>query len=93
MKEEQTIPKTDKKSIDLKGFNKWLYGLFIVSGLYMFIFSDDFMGGVSNLGIALIFDPFNQSIKWKERQLYQKAVLVVHVMLVIGLLIYGLGFR
>lgn len=34
-----------------------------------------------NLGIALAFDPFDQSVSWKERPLYQRAWLIVHLVL------------
>lgn len=43
------------------------------------------MNAASNLGIALIFDPFNQQKKWNDRPLYQRVWLIVHVMLVFGL--------
>lgn len=93
MQKETTTAKMGKRIIDLKGYNKWFYGLFIVLGIYMLLFSDDFMGGVANLGIALIFDPFNPYETWNKRPLYQRALLIVHVALVIGLLVYGWGFR
>jgi hypothetical protein len=45
---------------------------------------------MANLGIALIFDPFNQKQPFVERPLVQKAWLLLHVSVTIGLLAYTL---
>lgn len=50
------------------------------------MFRNDPADAMSNFGIALIFDPFNQEVRWVNRPIYQRAWLVVHVALVFVLL-------
>lgn len=71
-------------------FNRYAYIFFIIVSICQFIFSKDWMMAVSNLGIALIFDPFNPQIKWQNRPKYQRIWLFVHVSAV--LVLFGLGF-
>ena len=44
-------------------------------------------------GIALAFDPFDQAQPWKERPVWQKVWLLVHLALVAALLGYEIGFN
>lgn len=76
-------------------FNKLIYFGFILLGAYYVIFNKDYSSAVSNLGIALAFDPFNQQQPWNERPMWQKAWLIVHlacVALLFGFMI-GVGDR
>lgn len=41
--------------------------------------------GFTLLGIALAFDPFDQTITWKARPIWQRAWLVVHLAICAGL--------
>ncbi len=68
------------------------YGAFVALSIY-FLATGQLMSAASNLGIALIFDPFNQEQTWNKRPLYQKAWLIVHVAIVFGLFIAGYFFR
>lgn len=77
-----TTEQTDIYRRTLK-FNRFLYGAFVVFCIY-FLIRGDVADAASNLGIALIFDPFVPA-KWEERKGWQKAWLFVHVSLVIGL--------
>ena len=70
-------------------FYRWMYGAFVLMTVY-FLFRADYMTAASNLGIALIFDPFNPTIKWQDRKTFQKVLLFVHVALVIALFVYGI---
>jgi hypothetical protein len=70
-------------------FNRVFYGLFVVLSLY-FLIKGEPASAMSNLGMALIFDPFDSSIRWDNRPLYQKTWLFVHVALVFILLAYTL---
>ncbi|MEQ1797950.1 MAG: hypothetical protein ABL872_08350 [Lacibacter sp.] len=70
-------------------FYRWMYGAFVLMTVY-FLFRADYMTAASNLGIALIFDPFNPSVKWQDRKNYQKVWLFVHVALVIAFFVYGM---
>jgi hypothetical protein len=65
------------------GVNRWLYGAFVFFCIYNLI-RGNLADAASNLGIALIFDPFTPA-KWEERKTWQKAWLIVHVSVVIGL--------
>jgi hypothetical protein len=61
---------------------RFLYGAFVLLGLYYLIFRQDPGSAISNLGIALVFDPFDQRVRWNDRPLYQRVWLVVHLVLV-----------
>jgi hypothetical protein len=65
------------------GFNRWLYGAFVALCIYNLI-RGNAGDAASNLGIAMIFDPFAPA-NWGERKKWQKVWLFVHVALVIGL--------
>jgi hypothetical protein len=60
-------------------FNKMAYGAFIVLALYYLIFKKNYTDFMTQFGIALVFDPFDQAIKWGDRPLYQRIWLLVHV--------------
>lgn len=63
-------------------FFKILYGGFVLFGLYYAIFSQNFSDAGMMLGIALAFDPFNQQQPSNKRPMWQKAWLIVHLILV-----------
>ncbi len=69
---------------------RFMYGAFVVMGLYYLIFRQDPGSAISNLGIALIFDPFDQRVRWNDRPMYQRVWLVVHVVLVF--VVMGMAF-
>jgi hypothetical protein len=91
MSENQVSQKEEKKN--LTPYMKYAYGGFVLLGLYMLVFTHDWMVGVSNLGIALIFDPFDQKVSWSDRPRYQRIWLMVHLVLLTALLLYGLFIR
>ena len=57
-----------------------IYGLFLILSVYN-VFSDNLEQAVINMGIALIFDPFDQSIKWQDRKMFHKVWLLTHLAL------------
>ena len=61
--------------------------------IYFLAFSHDWMTAASNLGIALIFDPFVKSGTWENRKTWQKAWLLIHLLLVVGLFVTGLVLK
>ncbi len=67
-------------------FNRIGYVAFVILALYFLIFSREVSQAMANLGIALIFDPFNQKQAFTERPFYQKAWLIIHLALVLVLL-------
>jgi H+/Cl- antiporter ClcA len=62
-----------------------LYGAFVALGLYFLLAKKDISTAMSNFGIALIFDPFDQKVMWQNRSLYQRVWLIVHLSIVFGL--------
>jgi hypothetical protein len=80
-----TKQQTDVTSRSLL-INRFMYGAFVLLGMYNLVFRRDPADAMSNFGIALIFDPFNQEIRWVSRPIYQRVWLVVHVALVFVLL-------
>jgi uncharacterized membrane protein len=76
------------KDVTLK-YSRTLYGAFVAVSVY-FLLDAQWQNAMSNMGIALIFDPFNQQVTWKDRPAYQKIWLIVHVTMVCFLLAVGL---
>jgi hypothetical protein len=70
-----------------KAFNRILYTGFILIALYFLLARGDYGDAAANLGIALIFDPFDTKQAWRERAFYQRAWLIVHLLVVITLFI------
>lgn len=70
---------------------RFLYGGFVTLGLLM-LSRSDWMQAASHLGIALAFDPFNTEQPWKERPLWQRTWLIVHVGIVAAVFGYAVGF-
>ncbi len=64
------------------------YLLFTASGILLWLLSKDMAIALGNFGIALAFDPFDQKMKWNDRPLYQKALLIAHVTVLFAGLIY-----
>ncbi len=74
-------------------FNKILYIGFVLLSIYFIAFKRDFSDAAIQLGIALAFDPFDQTVSWKERPFWQKAVLIIHLGIVAALFGYEVGFN
>lgn len=75
-------------SSDSRPSFNWLrliYGGFLVLAAYS-LFRSDYSSALSQAGIALAFDPFNPQQNWKERPLWQKGWLGIHLALVFFLL-------
>lgn len=70
--------------------NKFLYLGFLLIGIYQFIFTKDYLQAAASLGIGLAFDPFNPEQKWSDRPSWQKAVLIIHVIIVFTMFVFGL---
>ena len=74
-------------------FNKYLYIGFVLLGLYELWVKKSALEAATQLGIALIFDPFDQNQPWKERPQWQKAILISHLALMGGLFGYEVGYK
>jgi hypothetical protein len=57
------------------------YFAFLVMGLYFLMVRGLKTECLSYLGLAFIFDPFDQKVRWDNRPLYQKAWLLAHLIL------------
>ena len=67
--------------------NRFTYLLYLVLVAYLFG-KGDAEWAITNLGIALIFDPFDAKVKWQHRPFYQKAWLLVHLALTFAGFLY-----
>ncbi len=75
---------TAKSKAQSNKINRYAYILYMVLVLYLVI-KGDYDWAVTNMGIALVFDPFDASVKWQDRPPYQKGWLMMHVaIMVIG---------
>jgi H+/Cl- antiporter ClcA len=82
-----TTTKENDKPKDLTfKYNRFLYGAFVALGLYFLLAKKDISTAMSNFGIALVFDPFDQKVMWNNRPAYQQIWLIVHLSIVFGLL-------
>lgn len=81
----------EKKKDVTTSFYKIAYALFVLLAMYQLFFRKDYIGGASSLGIALIFDPFDQSKTWNDRPFWQKSWLIVHLGVTAAFLGYGIS--
>ena len=65
-------------------FVRILYGAFVALGVY-YLLRKDISEAMSAFGIGLIFDPFDQNVKWNDRPAYQRIWLIVHLSIMLGL--------
>ncbi len=65
--------------------NRLLYAAFIIAGILHVAISHNVSDALMYFGIGLCFDPFDQSVKWNDRPLYQKIWLYVHLAVVLTL--------
>jgi len=59
------------------------YGLFLLLALYLFMIKD-YNWAVMNFALALTCDPFDTSVSWRQRPLYQRVWLMVHLTIALG---------
>lgn len=83
MKQELTVNQ-QKQSVQV---NRYGYILYLILVGYLFI-QGDIEWATINMGIALVFDPFDASVKWNDRPLYQKLWLIVHLAITFAGFIY-----
>ena len=83
MKQELTNKEVKQPII----FYRMAYGLFLLLVAY-YLFKGDIENATINMGIALIFDPFDPQVKWGSRRLYQRAWLIIHLALTLAGFVY-----
>lgn len=72
-------------------FNRLAYAIMLTVGLFFFMFKD-YSQATIFIGLALIFDPFDQTVSFKNRPFWQKTWLIVQCVcsfIIFGLLISG----
>ena len=69
---------TAEQSIQSNRINRLCYGLYLLLVAYLLIVGD-YEWAIASLGIALVFDPFDASVKWSDRPRYQKVWLLCHL--------------
>lgn len=69
---------------------RFLYGGFTALGIYKIV-TGHFGDAAMYFGIAIAFDPLDQTITWKERPVWQRAWLVVHLAICAGSLGMEIG--
>jgi hypothetical protein len=72
--------------------NTIAYALFSVVGIAYFLWKDTSQAVVF-FGLALVFDPFDPTVKWGSRPLYQRAWLLVHCLLALAAFVGMLFFN
>lgn len=68
--------------------NRSMYSAFVLFSIYYLFMGKDLGDAMSNLGIALIFDPFDQKVTWSNRPFYQRVWLIVHASIVLIMVAY-----
>lgn len=61
-------------------FNRLAYAAFVILSAVLWI-TGDTSSAVINFSIAMVFDPFDQEVKWGQRPLYQRIWMIAHVCL------------
>jgi hypothetical protein len=88
-----TVANENSKPKDhMAKFNRWLYAAFVLLSVY-FLTTRQLESAMTNLGIALIFDPFDQKVTWSNRPMYQRLWLMVHATIVMTLISYFLATK
>jgi hypothetical protein len=78
---------THKSNNQTFHFNRFAYFLYLILVAYLFV-KGDLEWAITNLGIALVFDPFDSEVKWQSRPSYQKVWLIAHLTLTFAGFLY-----
>lgn len=70
-------------------FNRTLFVL-MISLAVIFTFLGDYGMAASDMGLALVFDPFNASVPWSSRPLVQRIVPLMVLVMTIGLFVLAI---
>jgi hypothetical protein len=78
---DNSLTRNNTRSIKV---NRAMYGAFVLLCFY-FLVTGSYADAASNLGIALIFDPFDQTVRWDHRPRWQRVWLIVHLLVMVSL--------
>ena len=79
----------NKATTTTRRLSRYLYVLFTLISL-IFVLRKDFRSAVMYAGLSLAFDPFDPSVAFGQRPLWQKAWLIVHVLALLAVLTLSL---
>jgi hypothetical protein len=69
--------------------NKYLYAAFLIATIIFFCIKD-FSAAIIFGGIGLAFDPFNQSVAFQKRPIWQRFWLAMHCIFVLVVLWFSI---
>ncbi len=72
--------------------NRYIYTVFVVAAIIS-VCIKDFSTAIIFGGIALAFDPFNQSVPFPQRALWQRLWLLIHCIFVLVLLVLSIMYH
>ncbi|AUD00387.1 hypothetical protein [Spirosoma pollinicola] len=78
-------PSTQNNPRSIK-INRAMYGAFVLLCLYFFL-TGSYDDAAANLGVALIFDPFDQTVPWDHRPRWQRAWLITHLLVMVAIVL------
>lgn len=81
-----TTMETRRKDVSRPVF-RVMYGLFVLLSAYYLFYKQDYGDAAVNLGLALIFDPFDPEVPWDKRPRYQRAWLIIHLLVMVLILV------
>lgn len=69
--------------------NKFIYSIFLVAAI-IFVCLKDYSTAIIFGGIGLDFDPFDQSVTFSRRPLWQRVWLIAHIIGVMAVIVLTL---
>ena len=70
------------------GWNLIAYITFVLAGILFTLWGSDRTQGPVFLALALVFDPYDATVTWKDRPRWTRVLLFTHI----GLAVASLGF-
>lgn len=72
----------EKRLVTQKNFNKYAYLAFVIAGIG-FMFLKEWSNVIIFIGLALVFDPFDTKVPFPQRPLWQRLILLGHLVIVL----------
>jgi hypothetical protein len=82
------VHSSEKENAKGLNINKPAYAIMISFAVVYLILKEWSMASVM-ISLSFVFDPFDISIKWTERPLWQRAWLILHLIFSLSLLTYS----
>lgn len=82
---------TDDKIKELQAkqapFTKAAYYFILFAGIVLLLFGNLSLASTF-IPIAMVFDPFDETVSWKNRPIWQRTLLITHLILSLALISY-----